>query len=680
MKNLAARLLLICLLGSPLPLLSQAGRPPCEASAPPQPFPGPAGKALDLPEAVLTLPVVFHIVHNGQPVGDFPNLAYARVLSQLAVLEEDFRRQIGTPGFNSHPDGGDMEIEFCPALQAPDGSPLPEPGVNRIARSSQGWAAPPYTLSYARSIIQPASQWDPRRYINIWVLPTGNNLLGYAQFPDSSGLSGLSTVNGSASTDGLIIGADYFGRGPELAPPFNGGRTLTHEMGHFLGLFHTWADGPCNVDDGCNDTPEGDWPIYGCPTGVQTCGLTRMVENYMEYTDDACMSVFTLCQKSRMRTVLQVSPRRKELVSSPVCSGSFAPQARFSVSDSAPCAGSSVQFLDESLFSPSGWQWSFPGGIPATSYDPNPLVQYPQAGSYDVSLRVFNGAGSDTLTYTGRITVQAGGRQTLYAQDFEAGWAGWSTQNPDNALTWTLASVGGASSGSQAAFMGMYFYANPGARDYLLSPWLSLSGFGEPRLRFEHAYRAFPGAYDSLIVSAAEPGGSWLRLYANAENGSGNFASAPPLNGSFTPAQASDWCFAGNNGAPCIELSLAAFEGEDSVRLRFEAVNAYGNNLYLDRVELSGLCRPGLQSLEATEGLTFRIAPNPARGSFSLWRPAAEARLELRILGMDGRTHWAGSWPAGEPQLRCEVNLPPGLYLVRVQGPDAMGAQPLLIE
>ncbi|HAB28968.1 MAG TPA: hypothetical protein DCE27_15695, partial [Xanthomarina gelatinilytica] len=110
-----------------------------------------------------------------------------------------------------------------------------------------------------------------------WVCNIGGGILGYAQFP-----------GGSASTDGVVIGPNYFGSknggsGFYLSAPFDLGRTTTHEVGHFLNLRHIWGDGGCSVDDFVSDTPTSDAANYGCATGHVSCGTTDMVQNYMDY-------------------------------------------------------------------------------------------------------------------------------------------------------------------------------------------------------------------------------------------------------------------------------------------------------------------------------------------------------------------------------------------------------------
>src|SRR5690606_1825563 len=149
---------------------------------------------------------------------------------------EDFRKAIGTNGYNTHPAGADCEIEFCLAAVDPSGNVLAQPGIDRQNLGQSSWA-----MSSINSTVKPQTIWDPERYCNIWTVNFGGssaNLLGYAQFPSSSGLTGLNTNGGSANTDGVVIRYNAFGRTGTVSSPYNRGRTTTHELGHWLGLRH----------------------------------------------------------------------------------------------------------------------------------------------------------------------------------------------------------------------------------------------------------------------------------------------------------------------------------------------------------------------------------------------------------------------------------------------------------
>ncbi len=267
--------------------------------------------------AVQTIPVIFHIIHSNEAAGSGRNISAAYVNAQLDQLNNDFRRKVGTSGYNTNAVGADTEIEFCLATLDENGNTLTEPGINRVSITGA-----PFSDTYVENTIKPATQWDPEQYMNVWSCDMSGGILGYAQFPSQSGLSGLNTNGGAANTDGVVVRYTTIGSTTNPFPnaaPYNEGRTLTHEVGHWLGLRHIWGDGGCGVDDYCNDTPESDNSNFGCPTGHSSCGSTDMVQNYMDYTDDDCMNIYTQDQKSRIQAVMANSPRRANLATSDRC-------------------------------------------------------------------------------------------------------------------------------------------------------------------------------------------------------------------------------------------------------------------------------------------------------------------------------------------------------------------------
>lgn len=341
-----------------------------------------------------TLPVVVHVIHNGEAVGTGTNLSQAQVQSQLDVLNEDYR--------NRNADGtlvpgpfqavrADAQVQFVAALIDPSGRRLPEPGIDRVNRGARGFAAPPFSQWYIDDVIKPATDWNPSQYVNIWVLDLNDRLLGYAQFPDNTaGLAGLSALGGTAATDGVVILYSAFGRVGTLSPNYDKGRSLTHEMGHWLGLLHTWGDADCG-NDYCADTPTQQTGNYNCPTFPHiTCSngpSGDMFMNYLDYVDDACMHLFSADQKDRIQSVLAAgTPRRSELLVSPALCTNVV-DATASTSGSA-CLGDAVQLT---ATGPAGatYAWVGPSGYVSSQQNPVlPNVTAAAAGTYTVTVTV----------------------------------------------------------------------------------------------------------------------------------------------------------------------------------------------------------------------------------------------------------------------------------------------------
>lgn len=546
---------------------------------------------------VYTIPVIVHVIHNGENIGSGNNISQAQVISQFDVLNEDFRRLPGTPGFNNHPDGADVEIEFCPAFVDPNGEPLTEPGINRIDRNSMGFNSFPYTPNYIENTVKPNTFWDPELYFNIWVVPISGGILGYAQFPSNSGLMGMPANGGPAATDGIVTRTTAFGRVGNVQAPFHLGRTTTHEVGHWLGLRHIWGDGGCSVDDFCGDTPQSDSPNFGCNVGHVSCSSQDMVENYMDYSDDACMNIFTQCQRTRMRIVMNNSPRRLELLNSTVCNPPQAPVANFEASTTQSCPDVEITFTDLSTYFPNSWSWEFPGGTPSTSNSQNPVVTYDQPGNYDVTLTVSNNSGTDVLTLNNYIEITTGISVDIFKETFETNsttLSDWLLFNPNNGITWALYTIGGTSPGSRAIGVNFFNYNDVGEIDRLISPLLDFTGFEDLELTFEHAYTRYPGfPSDTLRIYISTDGNTTPNdlIAVLAEDGTGNFATVPDQTSGFFPSSQTDWCSGSvHNLSGCFVFDLSAYDEWENIRIIFESETSWGNNLFLDNITVRGIC------------------------------------------------------------------------------------------
>jgi Pregnancy-associated plasma protein-A len=240
----------------------------------------------------MTISVVVHVVYNTAE----QNISVAQINSQIKVLNRDFRAtnpdksKVPTPWKGLI---GDANLKFVLAKKDPRGNTTTGITRTQTARTSFGT-----NNSVKSNATGGASPWPTNRYLNIWVTNLSGGLLGYAQFP-----------GGPAATDGVVIHYKAFGTSGTTAPPFNLGRSATHEIGHFFNLRHIWGDtADCSGTDSVNDTPNAAGPNFGKPVFPHvTCSNGPngdMFVNYMDYSDDDAMFMFTLEQVARMHAAI----------------------------------------------------------------------------------------------------------------------------------------------------------------------------------------------------------------------------------------------------------------------------------------------------------------------------------------------------------------------------------------
>lgn len=231
-----------------------------------------------LVNGIIEIPVVFNVLYRTAA----QNVSLAQLQSQIDVLNEDYAATNAdynlTSTYNSVK-SGDIGVRFV--LDA----------VNRRSTTKTSWS----TNDAMKKSAQGIAPTSPTTKLNIWVCNMGGGILGYAQFP-----------GGAAATDGVVLDDNATGRVGTAAAPFNKGRTATHEVGHWLNLRHIWGDATCGNDQ-VGDTPLHNTANYGCPAAghLSTCTGTpvEMTMNYMDYSDDACMYMFSAGQRSRMLAV-----------------------------------------------------------------------------------------------------------------------------------------------------------------------------------------------------------------------------------------------------------------------------------------------------------------------------------------------------------------------------------------
>ena len=564
-------------------------------------------------DEIYRIPVVVHVVHRGEPEGVGSNIPLEQIENQIRILNEDFRRQnpdtIFTPA-EFLPVAADAGIEFVLAKQDPNGAATN--GVVRV-RGSQNV----YDIADG-NILSNDSYWDSERYLNIWVAPLGSSYFGFAQFPVSD-LPGLENSSRNAETDGVVIDYRYFGSGGN-ALERSLGRTATHEIGHFLGLRHIWGDGDCSADDFVDDTPrqESETPPSTCEERF-TCGNLNMIQNYMDYTDDVCMNIFTEDQKLRMRVVLESSERRASLLVSPGLAEpnpipNDASISRIIAPRTRECAAVIVPTIE--LFNPGTnaintvtiavsvegsrveqvvFEPNLAVGSAATlAFSPLNLGPNNLSTPYEVAFIVtqVNGTTDENFFNNRREVTFIVSQQAALplADDFESSedtpFSGKSIiRNPDEQITWEPVAVPGfAGQDNRALYLNFFDYESVGERDYLYTPTFSTENFSSATLSFRVSYARYLDGdstvrEDGLIVGISTDCGATLDTVLYEKFGE-DLETQPLQNDPFVPTSRAMWRLE--------TIDLDDYLDESGLQIVFIGVNEYGNNLYLDDITISG--------------------------------------------------------------------------------------------
>ncbi|MCW3089307.1 MAG: hypothetical protein JWP81_376 [Ferruginibacter sp.] len=255
---------------------------------------------------IIHIPVVIHVLYKN----DVENISDAQIQSQLDILNNDYNLlnadRANTPQpFKSI--AGNARIQFCLARVDPRGRKTS--GIERKYTSENY-----FTTDDGMKMVATGgtAAWDSKHYLNIWICKLSSRTLGYATPPGAA-----------ADMDGVVIAYDAFGTAGNLRPLFNKGRTATHEIGHWLGLIHVWGDNDCG-DDLVNDTPTQSAYNFGCSTfpKLSKCSPNSngdMFMNFMDFSDDACMNIFTIGQVRRMRALFAQNNLRNAFLASFAC-------------------------------------------------------------------------------------------------------------------------------------------------------------------------------------------------------------------------------------------------------------------------------------------------------------------------------------------------------------------------
>lgn len=636
--------------------------------------------------SVVTIPVVVHIVM------DDPTLVTdEQVQSQLDVLNADFA---GLNADSSNipaafkPLFAKGNIRFCLAQRAPDNEPTN--GILRIESFTTSDPGEQDPIKYSNK--GGSNAWNVDKYMNIWVCRMSNdNDLGYAFMP---GLPGLPD-----SDVGFVTAYHAFGTIGTAEAPFNKGRTATHEIGHFFNLAHIWGDNECvescSDSDEVDDTPNQNRCTYGIPSFPQTDNCSNsapgiMFMNFMDYVDDAAMCLFTEGQADRMETALETMPDRSPLMNSngcvpPVlynndvkalavnfprnaivyCGESFIPSLRIQNQGALPLTNVTINVSVDNATPVTTNITLNLASLQETVISANALTS--TAGSHTVKIytslpngsadqRIANDTATSVFTVTGNTTdpLTEGFEGTTFPTP------GWGISNTSNLLNYNPVRVNTAfSSGSRSVKFDSHNFQLFGKRSILSSPEITIpitadsvkvafwraaaqsSSFNSDTLEI-----LFSTDCGQTFTSAYKKGGAALRTRDD-------FSSTE-----FIP-------FSNQWVADTVDLSSYIAGQHSNVTVQFRSINGYGNNIYLDDIQIySRELPPAL----IEKGLT--IAPNPTTGLLTIQHyPTAANLRSVTVYSSIGQLYHKINYSTSTAGTYIPIDLraaAPGIYFVKL--------------
>ncbi|MFC6191303.1 M43 family zinc metalloprotease [Dyadobacter subterraneus] len=623
---------------------------------------------------LVTVPVVFHVVMRNQA-----QVTDAQIRAQLDTINKDYAGlNAGASKIPSYFKSlfGSSGIQFCLAQRTPNDEP-----TTGIVRYSTTQTSFDYTSNYVKhSATGGATAWDPDSYLNIWICVLSNNTLGYATFPN----------DGSPEEQGVVIAYNSLPGGN--ATGFNEGKTLTHEIGHYFNLIHIWGDdnGSCAGSDGVSDTPNQGNSSSTCRTGVVTDNCTTtspgiMYQNYMDYTADACLLMFTVEQVARMETAF--ANYRSILSSSKGCQaldlkGKDASIKQITQPDQRLCANT---FTPQVILRNRGSETITSVTI-NTSVDNGPVVSYKWTGSLasysetTVTLAsITTVEGNHVLTVT---SVNPNGAQDedtsndMLSFDFiyylpsappiVEGFEGtfpptaWDVVNPDGGQTWEK-TTDAAKTGNASARVRNFDYLAIGQKDYLRSPTVNIAGVDSAFVSFQVAAATYTSStttgnvWDTLqVMISTDCGLTYTSLYKKW--GPNLITRTAATRTAFAPT-ASEWRQE--------ELNITDYISKGNVLIAFVNINGNENDIYLDDINIRTVTvNPNLKEAG------FLVTPNPTSGEISVqFYPHPTGLQSITIYSVTGNEVAKLTLPSGEVSTNVfDFNLQnsaAGLYIVK---------------
>jgi len=555
------------------------------------------------------IPVVFHIVHdyNTSYISD------EQVESALEYINWDFQK-LNPDTIDIVSDfvdiASDLNITFRLAQLDPDGNCTK--GVTRTFSN---------LTSVAGENVKDLVKWDPSKYLNVWIVDEiASGAGGYSYLPGSA--------PGNDNNAGILVINSQFGAiGTSNGSGFSA-HTLSHEIGHYLGLPHTWGgtntpglSTNCNSDDGIADTPECIGQSFNCDLEIETCGSLDNVQNFMCYA--GCPNMFTEGQGDRVHYYLDNHTsgnaarnglwQQSNLVATGTNNGyvtqECTPIADIHSDNTSICVGEEL-IINGYAYNVDNvsLNWEVTGSTTPTQTGDEAYAIYNTPGVYPITLQASNTAGTTTVVKTDYIVVKNNTNQTAlpFYQDFESSIilndptnsASWF-ERTDYSESWEEATVGYNSSKSYKARTRNF--TEPG-RAVLESSFIDFTNAQSgTRLYFSYAYKRRAGFVDDkLFVELSDDcGATWKRRKTiEIED---LITSEGGQNSTWEPASDDDWVET--------SVNMASVVGDPGVLIRFILEGEYGNYVYIDAIEIHNFT-VGVEEVEL-DANTLDVYPNP---------------------------------------------------------------------
>jgi hypothetical protein len=606
--------------------------------------------------ATYTIPVVFHIVLTNPAL-----VTDAQIAAQLDLLNKTYAGTntdaANLPAYFK-PIFGKANIQFCLAQRTPDGEITN--GIERITTTKTSFS--PSDEAAKHTAAGGTDIWNGDKYFNVWVCALGSSLLGYASFPN----------DGHPEEQGVVIEYRSLPGGPFTN--YNSGKTLTHETGHYFNLFHIWGDdgGACTGSDFVDDTPNQADATSGCYSGIHTDSCTStgngiLYQDFMDYSFDQCLLLFTAQQADRMQTALltyrsslltsdgctpvQLKPLDAQLkaIVSPnqrICTNTFTPIVTLKNIGLQTLTSVTIKTVIDNG-TPVNFNWT---GNLASLASAAVTLNAATINQGNHTLKIFvtspnGGTDGNNANDTLSSTVQFFDAVSSVNESFEGSIfppQGWDIVNPDKLITWQKA-TGIAKTGNASVVMNNFDYSVTDQEDYLRMPEVNVVNVDSAFLTFQVAA--------STYTPTSTSGNNWdtLQVLISQDCGA-TYTSVYKKWGATlvtTTAENTDAFVPTSNEWRKDSINLTSYSNAGKILIAFKNTNGFENNIYLDDINFRTLTiNPNLKAAgflvtpnPTKDNLLVQFYPNPAKlRSVQLYNFMGQKVAEKNIAAGQGGT------------------------------------------